>query len=99
MLQGQIAQQASIAFGGVLNGVDSRGKWLDFEHERQAYHAQYRALLNDFSVSFLLHRSKRKLNHAMHWFTHNALTHYSSPHGLEQPAGAAWGPATFHRGR
>ncbi|ERP77657.1 cellobiose-phosphorylase [Yersinia pestis S3] len=99
LLQGQIAQQASIAFGGVLNGVDSRGKWLDFEHERQAYHAQYRALLNDFSVSFsAAPQQAQKLNHAMHWFTHNALTHYSSPHGLEQPAGAAWGTRDVSQG-
>lgn len=25
------------------------------------------------------------------WYTHNALVHYSSPHGLEQYNGAAWG--------
>ncbi len=25
------------------------------------------------------------------WYTHNALTHYASPHGLEQYNGAAWG--------
>lgn len=25
------------------------------------------------------------------WYTHNSLTHYASPHGLEQYNGAAWG--------
>ncbi len=32
-----------------------------------------------------------KLTDITFWYTHNALTHYSSPHGLEQYNGAAWG--------
>ncbi|TVP95667.1 MAG: cellobiose phosphorylase [Acholeplasmatales bacterium] len=31
------------------------------------------------------------LNDIVFWYTHNALTHYASPHGLEQYTGAAWG--------
>ena len=27
----------------------------------------------------------------LYWYTHNALVHYASPHGLEQYNGAAWG--------
>jgi cellobiose phosphorylase len=27
----------------------------------------------------------------IYWYTHNALVHYASPHGLEQYNGAAWG--------
>jgi cellobiose phosphorylase len=33
----------------------------------------------------------RKLNQLAFWYTHNALVHYASPHGLEQYNGAAWG--------
>jgi len=32
-----------------------------------------------------------KLSDITFWYTHNALTHYASPHGLEQSNGAAWG--------
>ncbi len=31
------------------------------------------------------------LMHTIFWYTHNALIHYASPHGLEQYNGAAWG--------
>lgn len=33
----------------------------------------------------------KKLNLLTKWFTHNALIHYASPHGLEQYGGAGWG--------
>ncbi len=32
-----------------------------------------------------------KLNTISKWYAHNALIHFSAPHGLEQPGGAAWG--------
>jgi len=32
-----------------------------------------------------------KLTDIVFWYTHNALVHYASPHGLEQYNGAAWG--------
>ncbi|MEN8792362.1 MAG: hypothetical protein ABF322_05965 [Lentimonas sp.] len=42
-----------------------------------------------------LHHTKQagigRLNDALHWFSHNAMIHYASPHGLEQYSGAAWG--------
>ena len=31
------------------------------------------------------------LNDVLRWYSHNALIHYASPHGLEQYSGAAWG--------
>lgn len=33
----------------------------------------------------------QRLRDIVPWFTHNALIHYSSPHGIEQYGGAAWG--------
>jgi cellobiose phosphorylase len=33
----------------------------------------------------------QRLNSAIPWFHHNAMIHFSSPHGLEQFGGAAWG--------
>lgn len=38
-----------------------------------------------------LAESVREMNETVPWFAHNALTHFSAPHGLEQPGGAAWG--------
>jgi 1,2-beta-oligoglucan phosphorylase len=40
----------------------------------------------------------RKTNHIVFWYTHNALTHYASPHGLEQSNGAAWGTRDICQG-
>lgn len=35
--------------------------------------------------------SVARLRDALCWYSHNALIHYASPHGLEQYTGAAWG--------
>jgi 1,2-beta-oligoglucan phosphorylase len=32
-----------------------------------------------------------RLNDALRWFVHDAMIHYTTPHGLEQHTGAAWG--------
>lgn len=32
-----------------------------------------------------------RLSAVIPWYAHNALIHFASPHGLEQPGGAAWG--------
>lgn len=40
----------------------------------------------------------RKINNIVLWYTHNALTHYASPHGLEQSNGAAWGTRDICQG-
>ncbi len=32
-----------------------------------------------------------KLNDILPWYIHNAMIHFTSPHGLEQYSGAAWG--------
>lgn len=56
-------------------------------------------LTNHFDVLIEHEEAKsKKLNQAVHWFTHNALVHYSSPHGLEQYSGAAWGTRDASQG-
>ncbi len=32
-----------------------------------------------------------RLKELIPWYMHNAMIHFASPHGLEQPGGAAWG--------
>ena len=46
-----------------------------------------------FTISHLTHdqRDVGKLEEILPWFNHNAGIHFSSPHGLEQYGGAAWG--------
>ncbi|MBQ7307354.1 MAG: hypothetical protein IJW82_02395 [Clostridia bacterium] len=39
-----------------------------------------------------------KINSITKWYVHNALIHYSSPHGLEQFSGAAWGTRDLLQG-
>lgn len=40
----------------------------------------------------------QKFNVLVPWYTHNALIHYSSPHGLEQYGGGAWGTRDICQG-
>lgn len=38
------------------------------------------------------------LNATAHWYAHNAMIHFSMPHDLEQPGGAAWGTRDICQG-
>lgn len=59
--------------------------------------AQYREFYESFSSKFQLQIEGAEqaridiLNETIWWYTHNAMTHFIMPHGLEQPGGAAWG--------
>lgn len=47
---------------------------------------------NFMTLEHPIHQTEMNLlMHTMFWYTHNALVHYASPHGLEQYNGAAWG--------
>ncbi len=66
--------------------------------------SEYDAFILDF-VSFKVHHPQsiiqlelKKLELITPWYTHNALVHYASPHGLEQFNGAAWGPRDVCQG-
>jgi cellobiose phosphorylase len=54
----------------------------------------YKKNVNGFALHHADHKVQAeltKLNDLVYWYTNNALVHYSSPHGLEQYNGAAWG--------
>ncbi|WP_157793965.1 GH36-type glycosyl hydrolase domain-containing protein [Paenibacillus donghaensis] len=59
--------------------------------------AQYRAFFEAFTSRFQLQIEGAEqvridtMNETVWWYTHNAMTHFIVPHGLEQPGGAAWG--------
>ncbi|MDF2699476.1 MAG: cellobiose phosphorylase [Haloplasmataceae bacterium] len=89
--------KASVAFRiitqGRPNGEQFEIKNYDLESVKQDYLAYFRNILNNFKLSIDNETSAEvdKFNDIALWYTHNALVHYSSPHGLEQYSGAAWG--------
>lgn len=99
VLKGQLSDKATISMGGQLNGVNTEGMTLDFATETQQAYQNQQALMKGFNVHFSNdEENSQKLNETLHWFTHNALVHYSTPHGLEQYSGAAWGTRDVSQG-
>lgn len=79
----------SMRLTGSLDGMESIIKKLtksDVVTENEYWHDFNRGL--DFQ-----HDSSdvSRIHDALRWYSHNALIHYASPHGLEQYSGAAWG--------
>ncbi|WP_261835224.1 GH36-type glycosyl hydrolase domain-containing protein [Vibrio ishigakensis] len=99
MLKGKLTDKASVTFGGTFKDADTRGISLDFAIEKGLYQVNQDALIKQFSIKLSNDEdSSQKLNDMMQWFTHNALVHYSTPHGLEQYSGAAWGTRDVSQG-
>lgn len=64
----------------------------DFLTEKQKGLNFYQKLINNFNLSGTSNGEKIDiLNETAWWYAHNAMIHFSMPHGLEQPGGAAWG--------
>ena len=100
ILSGQLQGKASLTIGASLTDRQQTVvEPLDFDRETSVYQARQNDLVNDFSVQFENDEyNAQKLNDTMQWFTHNALVHYSTPHGLEQYSGAAWGTRDVSQG-
>lgn len=99
ILKGLVYDKARISFGGEFSGINTKGERIEFDEEVVKCQSQ----LNHFTKGFKLHFSNdelnsQRLNETVHWFTHNALVHYSTPHGLEQYSGAAWGTRDVSQG-
>jgi len=56
---------------------------------------EYTSFINELTgYQFKLKKKRNELEQledTLFWYTHNALVHFASPHGLEQSNGAAWG--------
>ncbi len=99
VLKGIVSDKARIVIGGEFGGVNSKGKWVDFDEETAKYYSQVNQLTKGFKLHFESDElNSQRLNETVHWFTHNALVHYSTPHGLEQYSGAAWGTRDVSQG-
>ncbi|WP_227001787.1 GH36-type glycosyl hydrolase domain-containing protein [Virgibacillus necropolis] len=72
----------------------------DVEHEVERYRDYYRNVTGGFRLTQQEGTSEdlEKVNAITWWYTHNMLVHFSSPHGLEQYGGAAWGTRDVSQG-
>lgn len=62
-----------------------------FEDAKIEYENFHKKLKRNFSLRLDGNRDIERLNDLIYWYCHNALVHFSVPHGLEQYSGAAWG--------
>lgn len=65
---------------------------LTYEQADEKGTKYFKSILNNSHLNHINDQENMdKLNDILFWYTHNALVHYASPHGLEQYNGAAWG--------
>ncbi len=69
---------------------------FNYQETKEKAYLFYRSLipLNITTDNLLL----ESFNDLSFWYTHNALVHYASPHGIEQNSGAAWGTRDICQG-
>lgn len=71
----------------------------DKQFAMDCHHAQ--SAWNDLSLNLSLqgkHKDTEAIQEILPWFGMNALTHFLTPHGLEQFGGAAWGTRDVAQG-
>ncbi len=99
VLKGLVHDKARVTIGGELAGENSKGQRIEFDEETAKCESQRLKLTKGFKLHFSDDElNSQRLNETVHWFTHNALVHYSTPHGLEQYSGAAWGTRDVSQG-
>lgn len=83
----------TLTLQGLLEGEEIPNKPVRAEDEIERYREFYRGVMNGFNLSHPAGANEDlfKVNALAWWYTHNMFVHYSSPHGLEQYGGAAWG--------
>lgn len=70
-----------------------------FQEEKSLSLEYYGNLIRHFHLSAAAANEKLDiLNETIWWYAHNAMIHFSMPHGLEQPGGAAWGTRDICQG-
>ncbi|MGD6967833.1 GH36-type glycosyl hydrolase domain-containing protein [Rossellomorea vietnamensis] len=81
---------------GDLPDFDER----NFTIETHKYREYYKQVMRGFHLSNAGETSEEleKVNALAYWYTHNMLVHFSTPHGLEQYGGAAWGTRDVNQG-
>lgn len=97
--------EATCKFQVVMAGrLNKEGKLLQKEYTLEREIKKYNKLYERLSCRFNLTLEGKensdldKINEIFWWYTHNAMVHYATPHGLEQPGGAAWGTRDICQG-
>lgn len=78
----------------LMHAVKNDEKYYEFSDVlkmQKYYNDEFNKHLHNFNISIDKKTDIEKYNHLFKWYIHNALIHYTSPHGLEQYGGAAWG--------
>ena len=72
----------------------------DAQKEIGKYRDYYQTVMRNFHLNLPGEEpnSIQKFNAIAYWYTHNMLVHFSTPHGLEQYGGAAWGTRDVSQG-
>lgn len=99
LLKGTVSDRAMIIISEKDKKLTSLSQWLNLDNEIKNYEDKFELFLNNLDINFEQKPElSKKLNYSLRWFAHNALVHYSSPHGLEQASGAAWGTRDVSQG-
>ncbi|WP_371069031.1 GH36-type glycosyl hydrolase domain-containing protein [Sediminibacillus sp. JSM 1682029] len=87
------ASEWTIVITGGLRKEKYSAEKRSSAHEIKRYREYFHGLLNDFHLrtDSGSNEALEKVNALAWWYTHNMLVHFSTPHGLEQYGGAAWG--------
>lgn len=80
-----------MVLSGCLDGEAADQTSRTFEGEKEKAQKAYSELTRGLTLSLAGSEEVEKLNDTLWWYTHNAMIHFASPHGIEQPGGAAWG--------
>lgn len=77
-------------------------EYNSFEEESSKYLNQISKLLENIKIDYTEEDKYKNefnsYNYLLFWYANNALIHYTSPHGLEQYNGAAWGTRDLCQG-
>ncbi len=64
---------------------------VEFDASVKTYEKYIESVTNSMQLELKGNEEVTMFNHLIKWYTHNALIHFATPHGLEQHAGSAWG--------
>lgn len=81
-----------VMYGSLSEDKKKENSEFMLDEERDKFNRFYYDILNGFKItSTSSEYDLDKINEILYFYAHNALIHFSSPHGLEQSGGAAWG--------
>jgi cellobiose phosphorylase len=100
-----ISLEQNTGFQLVINGYLSNeekevNNQYNFDSEKKYALEFYQSLIREFELNHPTQNIEQIdiLNQTAYWYAHNAMIHFSMPHGLEQPGGAAWGTRDICQG-